>query len=145
MGNKHDLQAVEADMTPMIDVVFQLIIFFMTTIRFKALEGKLETQLPKDSGPDLTRTEIVMLAAEIELHADALRPEGFFVTLNGSRIPNLATLRARLAEAKRVSPGLKATLRPHQGITYAQVIKVVDECLDAGMPDISFAGLAFDA
>lgn len=37
-------------MTPMIDVIFQLLIFFMCSIRFKTLEGKLETNLPTDIG-----------------------------------------------------------------------------------------------
>ena len=36
-------EPVETDMTPMIDVTFQLIIFFICTIKFKTLEGKLET------------------------------------------------------------------------------------------------------
>ena len=39
----------EMDMTPMIDVVFLLIIFFLC-IDFKVLEAKLPTYLPKDKG-----------------------------------------------------------------------------------------------
>lgn len=41
---------IEPEMTPMIDVIFQLFIFFMCTINFKILEGKLDTFLPKDKG-----------------------------------------------------------------------------------------------
>ena len=41
---------IKMDMTPMIDVVFQLMIFFMCTIKFKTLEGKLTAYLPKDVG-----------------------------------------------------------------------------------------------
>ena len=37
------------DMTPMIDVVFLLIIFFLC-IDFKILEAKLPAYLPKDKG-----------------------------------------------------------------------------------------------
>ncbi len=40
----------ELTMTPMIDVTFLLLIFFMCTIRFKTLEGKLSAHLPKDVG-----------------------------------------------------------------------------------------------
>jgi len=146
MGStQHKLEAVEADMTPMIDVVFQLIIFFMTTIRFKALEGKLETQLPRETGHDITATPTVMLKVDIGLRADKSLADGFAITLNGSRIPNLNTLRARLAELKRVSPEMKATLSPGRGINYSHVVKVVDECIKAGMLDITFAGVAFDA
>ena len=40
----------EMQMTPMIDVVFLLLIFFMCTLKFKTLEGKLAAYLPKDVG-----------------------------------------------------------------------------------------------
>ena len=40
----------QLNMTPMIDVVFQLLIFFMLTMQFKEIEGKLLSQLPKDKG-----------------------------------------------------------------------------------------------
>ena len=40
----------ELEMTPMIDVTFLLLIFFMCTLKFKVLEGKLGAYLPKDVG-----------------------------------------------------------------------------------------------
>jgi biopolymer transport protein ExbD len=40
----------DLEMTPMIDVVFLLLIFFMCTLKFKTLEGKLSAYLPKDVG-----------------------------------------------------------------------------------------------
>ncbi len=40
------------NMTPMIDIVFQLLVFFMLTMHFKEVEGKLLSQLPKDRGPE---------------------------------------------------------------------------------------------
>jgi len=42
----------EINLTPMIDVVFQLIIFFMCAMKFKTLAGKLEMNLPKTHGTD---------------------------------------------------------------------------------------------
>ncbi len=146
MGSKqHRLDAVEGDMTPMIDVVFQLIIFFMTTIRFKELEGKFETQLPKDVGPNSRSIDANLLKVDVGLHADPSMRDGFFVTLNGARVPGLATLCARLTEMKRLSPELKATLLPGRGINYSHVVMVIDECVKARMQDITFAGVAFDS
>jgi hypothetical protein len=43
-------EAFEINLTPMIDVVFQLIIFFMCAMKFKTLEKKIEAFLPKDRG-----------------------------------------------------------------------------------------------
>ena len=45
-----DNEAFALNLTPMIDVVFQLIIFFMCAMKFKTLEKKIEAYLPKDRG-----------------------------------------------------------------------------------------------
>ncbi len=68
--NLEEVQTDAADMTPMIDVVFQLLIFFMLTMQFKEIEGKLLSQLPKDKGlapshvlqPELQEVRIVLCA-----------------------------------------------------------------------------------
>lgn len=43
-------EEVKPDMTPMIDVTFLLLIFFIVTLKFKTLEGRLDSNLPKDMG-----------------------------------------------------------------------------------------------
>jgi biopolymer transport protein ExbD len=40
----------EANMTPMIDVVFQLIVVFLCSMKFRTLDMKIEAFLPKDVG-----------------------------------------------------------------------------------------------
>ena len=54
MGSAAPQDEIKQDMTPMIYVVFQLMIFFMSTIKFKTMEGKLSAYLPKDVGVDPT-------------------------------------------------------------------------------------------
>ena len=49
-------EEAESDMTPMIDVVFLMIIFFLC-IEFKILEAKLPAYLPKDKGSQSTQVE----------------------------------------------------------------------------------------
>lgn len=41
---------MEINMTPMIDIVFQLLIFFVVTAKFIELEGELRSYLPKNRG-----------------------------------------------------------------------------------------------
>lgn len=43
-------EAVQIDMTPMIDVTFNLLIFFLCTLNFATSEGMLDAYLPKDVG-----------------------------------------------------------------------------------------------
>src|SRR5687767_12908140 len=57
IGKRVPNDEIKGDMTPMIDVVFQLLIFFMLTIKFKVLEGKLAAYLPKDVGVNTTQAE----------------------------------------------------------------------------------------
>ena len=42
--------SVRMNMTPMIDVTFQLLIFFIVTLNFRTLEKKLDYRLPTDFG-----------------------------------------------------------------------------------------------
>ena len=48
--NKRVIEEAEMDMTPMIDIVFQLLLFFLLSAKFIALEGQLSSDLPKDRG-----------------------------------------------------------------------------------------------
>lgn len=43
---------VELNMTPMIDVVFQLLAFFLMTFRVSVVEGDFELRLPAPDGPN---------------------------------------------------------------------------------------------
>ncbi|MDJ0975558.1 MAG: biopolymer transporter ExbD [Planctomycetota bacterium] len=43
-------EETEMNMTPMIDIVFQLIIFFLITLKFKTIDRRIDSQLPKDRG-----------------------------------------------------------------------------------------------
>ncbi|MCE9636378.1 MAG: biopolymer transporter ExbD [Planctomycetes bacterium] len=43
-------EPVHLNMTPMIDVVFQLIVFFIVSMKFKSLDMKIEAELPKECG-----------------------------------------------------------------------------------------------
>jgi hypothetical protein len=49
-------EEIQLDMTPMIDCVFLMIIFFIC-IEFKVLEAKLPAYLPKDKGSQSTKVE----------------------------------------------------------------------------------------
>ena|SRR2546421_5437403 len=48
MGDGDD--AVSLNVTPLIDIIFCLCIFFICSFHFKQLQGKLDSWLPKDKG-----------------------------------------------------------------------------------------------
>ena len=70
------------EMTPLIDVTFLLLIFFLLTIKFKLLEGKLSAYLPKDVGVNTSQAEPIE-KVEIKIVVDEpmarRRPSGELV------------------------------------------------------------------
>lgn len=48
---KRDAEKAAPDLTPMIDVTFQLLIFFIICTRFKVDERNHQVELPRDQGP----------------------------------------------------------------------------------------------
>ena len=42
--------APRIELTPMIDVTFLILVFFLCTIQLRSLEGQLESHLPRSSG-----------------------------------------------------------------------------------------------
>ena len=69
------------NMTPMIDVCFQLMVFFMLTLRFPSVANRFEAQLPKGkSGRELKIRYAVQVASEpplIRLFSDRDEPLHF--------------------------------------------------------------------
>jgi biopolymer transport protein ExbD len=45
-----EVEETEMNMTPMIDIVFQLIIFFLLSLKFKTIDRRIDSMLPKDRG-----------------------------------------------------------------------------------------------
>jgi len=142
---KHEIPEVTMDLTPMIDCVFLLLIFFMVSMKFRVLEGKLVTELPKDRGVNAGEIIDVLEKLEIDIKKDPSREYGLAVYINSQLQQNLSTFEARLRDLKLQSPDQKATLYPQIGVNYEQVVKVVDSCLSANLTDITFAGVVKDA
>ena len=51
-GGRTDDGDLELNMTPMIDIVFQLIVFFMLQLKFKEIDRQIDSTLPKTEGID---------------------------------------------------------------------------------------------
>jgi biopolymer transport protein ExbD len=53
-GSAGEDNPVALNVAPMVDIIFCLCIFFMCSFHFKQLEGKFESWMPKDKGPNQT-------------------------------------------------------------------------------------------
>lgn len=143
---KAQIDEVELELTPMIDVVFLLLIFFIVTMKFKVLEGKLVTELPKDEGT-ASGDPPVIDKIEIDIEVNPAAADGFVVKVNGQTMPNMASFRQNLERyvsiATEENPA-RGTLYPRAQVNYEQVVKVIDNCLMVDLTDITFAGVEWD-
>jgi len=146
MASKTNRRAMKSDVTmeftPMIDVVFLLLIFFMCTLKFKTLEGKLATYLPTDKGLNTHFEElepIEKIRIKLSLSGDRCicfvngKAEG---TLPGAEKKVYDKIR-RLKQASEKSP---AEIDPDPRVPHKYVVSIVDECMRARLREITFTG-----
>ena len=117
------------DMTPLIDVVFLLIIFFMVSTVFVDFSRKMDINLPtsKSSLVDETPKNL-----EIQMSKDKK------ITLAGKNI-NILGLEQILKKLDVESKKQTAIIRADKVLPYGEVIEVMGILQKAGVLDISVA------
>ena len=87
---------IAMSMTPMIDVVFLLLVYFLCTASFREPERVLPTPLPPTGSATYNPApeEIELGMVRIELEQPAELP---VIRINGRRCPDMTVLRQRLA------------------------------------------------
>jgi biopolymer transport protein ExbD len=64
-------EEAEMDLMPMIDIIFQLLLFFILSAKFIAFEGQLQAYLPKDRGDKSPQEAQELVNVTFELAWDA--------------------------------------------------------------------------
>ncbi len=130
---------LELNMTPMIDVIFQLLIFFMCSLHFKSLEGKLVSYLPKDRGLRQAPVDLPQVEVRIRLTYDeATRRTACRVgdrTMK-DRDETAATVRKWHEEFRqRLGPDAKipVKIQADKLVPFQEVVDVLDACREAGV------------
>lgn len=119
-------EGVLTDMTPMIDMVFNLLIFFLVATTFHQSERQLQIALPLAK----TGEPISNMLRELVVNVDA---EGAIVV--GGRTLEAAALEELVAERVRVNPQQRVTVRGDRTTAYANVVRVLDICKSAGLQE----------
>jgi len=116
------------EITPMIDVVFLLIIFFMTTARF-ALETRADLDLPKEQGEQQEASEEAGIVINID-ETGAIIVDRQVITLDGLErivIAEVSRLRGRDPEP------LKLMIRADRNGNSARLNEVITRLQRAGV------------
>ena len=117
---------VSIEMTPMIDMVFLLLIFFLVATTFHQTERELQIALPMASsaGPiSATLRELI-----VNIDADGV------IIVSGKRI-DADDLRTMVQSAVAANPEQKLTVRGDRGTAYANVVRVLDIAKASGIQE----------
>ena len=117
-------------LTPMIDVVFLLLCFFVTSQIFAQWETEIDVALPTAATGDMPQR----LPGEVIINVLA---DGTAV-VNGQSLDD-ARLRAMMDRLVKLFPGQPVLLRADKATAYEHVIRVLDLCRQADIWNISFA------
>jgi biopolymer transport protein ExbD len=130
---------LELQISPLIDVVFLLLIYFIVTAQIVKKEGDIPFMLPAD----VPAVEMVDIPVEARIRInpdDSVRLEGMTFDPSDRKLEGLIDQIIRLrnmAEAQR-SPFF-VTLDPNEDTVHRRIIDVMDACASAKVKNLTFA------
>ncbi len=118
------------NLTPMIDIVFLLIIFFMVGTQFSELERNIRLQVPEVAGA-------AALTAAPERRVVNVYQDGR-IFLDGESV-TLGELTTRLATARSQYNDLGVIVRGDGGGRFQRVAEVLDACKQANIAELGIS------
>lgn len=114
------------DLTPVIDMVFNLLIFFLVASSFHQIEREMRIALPhaQTGGP----VSMALRDLVVNVTADGT------IVVAGQRLDE-ESLRSMVAEAVAANPEQKITVRGDRAASYAAIVRVLDVCKAAGIQE----------
>jgi biopolymer transport protein ExbD len=115
------------NLTPMIDVVFLLIIFFMVATKFSELEQNIELEVPEVASAGTNRTPATPRTVAVY--------EDGHIELDGQQA-TLHELRSRLAANRAQDPDLNVVVRGDGQCDFQHIASAMAACRDAGVAEL---------
>lgn len=133
-------EKIETQMAPMIDVVFQLLIFFMLTLKIIEPEGNFDINMPLGAPSSASQSEADLPPLKVRLIADPDTGELANLTFNSQSLGNGPNSFLRLnAEILKSVNALRAAgpenldkqeveIDPDYGLQYKNIIAAISAC-----------------
>ncbi len=116
------------DLSPMIDVVFQLVLFFMVSTTFVTAPG-IDVDLPRASTQATLNEQEdidVWMTTEGAIYVDDVPVDA-------------ATLRSKLLDAAKRDAGTLVILKADAGVSHGRVVTVMDVAREVGLSKLAIA------
>ncbi|HOE61063.1 MAG TPA: biopolymer transporter ExbD [Kiritimatiellia bacterium] len=125
---KNKGESPKLDMTPMIDVVFQLLIFFVVTLKQEDILSKLSAARPAANPDEKVKEQ------QQDLINVIVAPQGFVFNGRPMRLPELDRSIERLSGYSKTA---MVIIKCYADSTHAMLIQVLDVCNKHGMTNLS--------
>ncbi|TWU04848.1 ExbD/TolR family protein [Stieleria varia] len=131
MSTRHrSSEEISINLTPMIDVVFLLVIFFMVGTKFSESESRIDVTVPSVG-------QMQSLAREPDERVVEVTREGE-ITLDGQLV-TMEQLAATLQQQHAAYPGLKVAVRGDGASSFQQVAEVLHVVRSTGVEKLGLA------
>ncbi len=124
---RRDEEDFSLDYTPLIDVVFLLLIFFMVSTQFVSFNKRLEVSLPKAKGGEKKEKK---REVTVEMMADGR------IFLNGKLVTYTGLEKALTKEKGKIG---SAIIRADKSLPYGGVVRVMGICKAVGVNEVGIA------
>ncbi len=117
----------ELPLTPLIDVIFLLLIFFLVATNFTTKEYDQQVKLPRTGSGNASKQSNDNLV--INLHKDG-------TIVSGGRVINWQELNTKLTSWRQQSQGKRVLIRSDGEVAYSQVMEIMGLCRELGIEQV---------
>lgn len=133
-------ERIELQLTSMIDVIFQLLIYFVITANFQIDEGTILATLPGNAS-DSPKTDDLDPPVVIELTSgdDGVT---YTLTVDGQRLDGVTELHGYLSgqvSGGRIAIDDQVQIKPQGVVRWQHVVNVFNACVRAELEQVGFA------
>lgn len=122
------------NMTPMIDVVLVILIFFMAGSTFLGKEWFLTSDILRRGTPEAGKDPLELPPVKLALSLSMGSNGAVMIGGMGAAPIGLASFQSSIAEFAGKAPDkVQVIVEPEPGVTYEDVVRVLDACRAAGI------------
>ncbi|MFN3166852.1 MAG: ExbD/TolR family protein [Phycisphaeraceae bacterium] len=129
-------EEIQLQLTSMIDVIFQLLIYFVITANFMIDEGTILATLPGNAAPtNQPPPPVIPVNIEMTSADDGVT---YTLTVDNNRIDGVTQLYAYL-KSQNYDEDQQVQIKPQGDVRWQHVVNVFNACVRAELSEIGFA------